>query len=157
MHLFRETFLLFTLNLLDAILTLLWVRSGSATEANHLMATLLDMGDYPFFSSKLAMGTITAVVILKLRLLKRYAKPLVSFALVLYIGLMGVHVLTGLPHSVTFRRTFWKMPRYGPERSSHSLSDPQSKHPFASSRNSINNAVFFSPHHSLALLYFHTR
>jgi hypothetical protein len=95
MHLFRETFLLFTLNLLDAILTLIWVRSGSATEGNHLMASLLDMGDYPFFLAKLAMGTITAVVILKFGY-KKIAKPLVSFALVLYIGLMGVHVLTGL-------------------------------------------------------------
>jgi hypothetical protein len=95
MHLFRETFLLFTLNLLDAILTLLWVRSGSATEANHLMAGLLNIGDYPFFLAKLAMGTITAAVLLKWGY-KKIAKPLVSFALVIYIGLMGVHLLTAL-------------------------------------------------------------
>jgi hypothetical protein len=95
MHLFRETFLLFSLNLLDALLTLVWVRTGTATEANHIMAALLEIGDYPFFMAKLAMGTITAVVILKYGYLK-IAKPLVSFALVVYIGLMGVHLMTGL-------------------------------------------------------------
>ncbi|QYO67298.1 DUF5658 family protein [Leptolyngbya sp. 7M] len=95
MHLFRETFLLFLLNMLDAMLTLVWVRTGTATEANHLMAGLLEIGDYTFFLAKLGMGTITALVILKFGY-KRIAKPLVSFALAIYIGLMGIHLLTGL-------------------------------------------------------------
>jgi hypothetical protein len=95
MHLFRETFLLFTLNLLDALLTLVWVRTGTASEANAIMAGLLEIGDYPFLLAKLAIGTLTAVVILKWGYVK-IAKPLVSFALVVYIGLMGIHVLTGL-------------------------------------------------------------
>ena len=44
MHLFRETFLLFSLNILDAILTIVWVRNGVATEGNQIMARLLDNG-----------------------------------------------------------------------------------------------------------------
>lgn len=95
MHLFRQTFLLFLLNMLDAMLTLIWVRTGTASEANNIMAGLLEIGDYPFFLAKLGMGTITAVVILKFGY-KRIAKPLVSFALAIYIGLMGIHLMTGL-------------------------------------------------------------
>lgn len=38
MNLFRQSFLLFSLNLLDALLTIVWVRNGVATEANYLMA-----------------------------------------------------------------------------------------------------------------------
>lgn len=77
------------------MLTLVWVRSGSATEANLLMASLLDIGDYPFFLAKLGIGTITAVVILKFGY-KPIAKPLVSVALAIYVGLMGIHFVTGL-------------------------------------------------------------
>ena len=95
MHLFRETFLLFSLNLLDAILTIIWVRNGVATEGNSLMARLLDSGDFTFLSAKIAMGTITALVLLRWgnRTLARYG---VGLALALYISLMGIHVVTGL-------------------------------------------------------------
>lgn len=95
MHLFRETFLLFSLNLLDAILTIIWVRNGVATEGNHLMARLLDSGDFSFLSAKIAIGTITALVLLRWgnRRLARYG---LSLALAVYISLMGIHVVTGL-------------------------------------------------------------
>ncbi|MCA1589552.1 MAG: DUF5658 family protein [Acidobacteria bacterium] len=95
MQLFRETFLLFALNLLDALLTIAWVRSGVATEGNLLMARLLDFGDFPFLGVKILMGTVTAIVLLRWgnRRLARYG---VSVALAVYISLMGVHVFTGL-------------------------------------------------------------
>ena len=95
MHLFRETFLLFSLNLLDAMLTIIWVRNGVATEGNHLMARLLDSGDFSFLSAKIAIGTITALVLLRWgnRTLARYG---LSLALAGYISLMGIHVVTGL-------------------------------------------------------------
>jgi hypothetical protein len=95
MHLFRETFLLFSLNLLDALLTIMWVRHGVATEGNDLMARLLDSGDLTFLSAKIAIGTITALVLLRWgnRSLARYG---LTLALVFYISLMGIHVVTGL-------------------------------------------------------------
>jgi hypothetical protein len=95
MHLFRETFLLFSLNLLDAILTIVWVRNGIATEGNDLMARLLDSGDFTFLSAKIAIGTITALVLLRWgnRKLARYG---LTLALAVYISLMGIHVVTGL-------------------------------------------------------------
>lgn len=104
MHMFRETFLLFSLNLLDALLTILWVRNGVATEGNYLMARLLDSGDFTFLSAKIAMGTITALVLLRWgnRSLARYG---LTLALAIYISLMGIHVVTGLTAFGVISRT----------------------------------------------------
>ena len=95
MPLTRPTILLFGLNLLDALLTLVWVRSGVATEGNQLMASLLDIGNAPFLAVKLAIGVVAAVVLLRwgARPLARYG---LAIALAVYIGLMGIHIFTGL-------------------------------------------------------------
>lgn len=95
MPLTRPTILLFALNLLDALLTIVWVRSGVATESNQLMAQLLDIGNLPFLLVKVAIGAVAAVVILRWgsRPLARYG---LAVALAVYIGLMGIHVFTGL-------------------------------------------------------------
>ena len=91
----RLVLLLFTLNFLDAVFTLYWVRNGFASEGNHLMATLLDMGDVPFLGVKVAVGAITAIVLWYWGHMK-LAKYGLGLALTLYIGLMGVHFVTGL-------------------------------------------------------------
>ena len=95
MPLLRETFLLFALNLLDAILTIDWVRNGVATEGNQWMARLLDIGNVPFLTVKVAIGFLAALVILHWgeRSVARYG---LAIALAVYLGLMGVHVFTGL-------------------------------------------------------------
>ena len=95
MPLFRETILLFLLNFLDAVLTIVWVRNGIAGEANHMMAYLLDIGDAPFLGAKIAIGTLAAVVLLRFghRPLAKYG---VTAALVVYFGVMGVHLFTYL-------------------------------------------------------------
>lgn len=95
MHLFRATFLLFSLNLLDALLTIIWVRNGIATEGNHLMARLLDMGDLPFLGVKIAIGVFASLILLKWGDLP-LAKYGVAVALTVYVGVMGIHVVTGL-------------------------------------------------------------
>jgi hypothetical protein len=95
MPLFYQTFLLFTLNFLDAVLTIYWVRNGYATEGNHLMATLLDIGDMPFLAVKVGIGAVTAVVLWRWRKM-RLAKYGLALALAVYIGLMGIHFFTGL-------------------------------------------------------------
>jgi hypothetical protein len=95
MQLLAPTFLLFALNLLDALLTIFWVRSGVATEGNQLMAKLLDVGNGPFLMVKIAMGALAAIV-----LFKWGHKPLARYGLVVvlavYVGLMGIHIFTGL-------------------------------------------------------------
>lgn len=95
MQLLHGTILLFGLNLLDALLTLVWVRSGVATEGNHLMARLLEIGDFSFLAAKVAIGAITVLVLLKWSYLK-LAQYGLAVALAVYIGLMGVHIFTGL-------------------------------------------------------------
>jgi len=95
MPLFRPSFLLFALNLLDALLTLVWVRSGVATESNQLMAKLLDIGNLPFLGVKIVIGAAAALILMRFGKvpLARYA---LAVALAVYIGLMGVHLFTGL-------------------------------------------------------------
>lgn len=95
MHLLAPTFLLFALNLLDALLTIVWVRSGVATEGNQLMASLLDIGNGPFLGVKVAIGAVAALVLFKWgnRPIARYG---LAVALAVYIGLMGIHLFTGL-------------------------------------------------------------
>ena len=95
MHLFRETLLLFSLNLLDALLTIVWVRNGIASEGNTLMARLLETGDLAFLAAKIGIGVVAAVVLLKWGDLP-VAKYAVGVALAVYIGLMCVHTITGL-------------------------------------------------------------
>jgi len=95
MQLLAPVLLLFALNLLDAVLTILWVRSGVATEGNQLMASLLDIGDGPFLAVKIAIGAVTAIVLFRCghRPLAKYG---VTLALAVYLGLMAVHAFTGL-------------------------------------------------------------
>lgn len=95
MEMSRSTILLFTLNFLDAVLTIYWVRNGFASEGNHLMATLLDMGDTPFLLVKIAVGAVAAFVLWWWSEF-RVAKYGLALALMVYIGLMGVHFVTGL-------------------------------------------------------------
>jgi hypothetical protein len=95
MYLLRPIVLLFLLNFFDAVLTVFWVRNGFASEGNHLMASLLDIGDFPFLAVKLAVGLVTAFVLWRWSE-KRLAKIGLTLALTVYIGLMGVHFITGL-------------------------------------------------------------
>ena len=95
MHLLQQVFLLFGLNLLDALLTIVWVRSGVATEGNQLMAKLLDIGNFPFLAVKIVIGTVASLVLLRWGNLK-LARYGLAVALAVYISLMGIHILTGL-------------------------------------------------------------
>lgn len=95
MQLSRQTFLLFTLNFFDAVLTIYWVHNGFASEGNQLMAGLLDAGYIPFLAVKLSVGAIAAIVLWHWGNL-RVARYGLTFALGIYISLMGVHFVTGL-------------------------------------------------------------
>ena len=90
-----QTILLFTLNLIDALLTIYWVRHGFASEGNQLMAGLLDMGNAPFLTVKIAVGAIAAIVLSRWGNLK-VAQYGLTAALAIYLCLMGIHFFTGL-------------------------------------------------------------
>lgn len=86
---------LFLLNWLDAQLTLIWVRSDIATEANYLMAQLMHIGDAPFLLTKLAIGAFSAYVLYRCSHLP-IARRGMKLALTVYGALMVVHAATGL-------------------------------------------------------------
>jgi hypothetical protein len=90
-----KSILLFSLNWLDAQLTIIWVRANIATEGNGLMAQLLRMGDAPFLLVKLSIGAFAAYLLYRcshLRLAQRGMKLVLS----IYLSLMFVHAATGL-------------------------------------------------------------
>src|SRR5918997_6688799 len=94
MSAFSKSLLLFLLNWLDAQLTILWVRSGVATEGNGLMAYLLDLGNAPFLLTKLAVGALVAYTLYRFKDI-RLARRGLRLALGLYLALMLVHAATG--------------------------------------------------------------
>ena len=87
--------LLFTLNWLDAQLTVLWIRLGVATEGNALMARVLQHGDLAFIGAKLLIGAFAAVILYRCAHLT-IAKRGLNFVLGIYVILMLVHVATVL-------------------------------------------------------------
>lgn len=95
MKLSQQTFLLFGLNFLDAVLTIYWIHNGFAIEGNQLMAGLLDIGYIPFLTVKIMVGTLAAGVLWYWGNL-RVARFGLTLILALYISLMGVHLMTGL-------------------------------------------------------------
>jgi len=95
MKISKRTLLLFTLNLFDALLTIYWVRNGFATEGNQLMASLLDMGNTPFLTVKIMVGVLAVIVLSRWKSLK-LAQYGLTVTLAIYLGLMGIHFLTGL-------------------------------------------------------------
>ena len=90
-----KSILLFVLNWLDGQLTLFWVRSNIAIEANALMAQLLKFGDAPFLLTKLAIGAFAGYILFRASDLKiaRYGMQAV---LAIYCCLMLAHAATGL-------------------------------------------------------------
>lgn len=90
-----KSLLLFALNMLDAQLTVVWVRAGVATEANELMARLLAAGDAPFLLTKLLVGAAVACVLFRFAS-HPLARRGMRLALGLYLALMIIHAATGL-------------------------------------------------------------
>jgi hypothetical protein len=89
-----KSFLLFAMNWLDAQLTIVWLRLNVATEANALMARLLDHGEAPFIVVKLLVGGFAAFVLYRWAhypLARRGMKAVLG----IYFILMVVHVATG--------------------------------------------------------------
>ena len=89
-----KSLLLFSLNWLDAQLTILWVRLNVATEGNGLMAALLNLGEGQFLAVKLCVGAFAALVLYRCAHLK-LARRGMRVVLAVYGSLMLVHLVTG--------------------------------------------------------------
>lgn len=86
--------LLFTLNWLDAQLTILWVRLNVASEGNALMARILEHGELTFLGAKIAIGAVAAYILYRCAHLP-LAKHGLTVVLGLYVTLMLIHAATG--------------------------------------------------------------
>ena len=95
MKLSQQTLLLFVLNFIDGVLTIYWIHNGFASEGNQLMAGLLDIGYLPFLAVKTAVGAVAAMVLWHWGNL-RLAQYGLTVVLLIYLSLMGVHLITGL-------------------------------------------------------------
>jgi hypothetical protein len=91
----RPILILFVLNAVDALLTIFWVETGIAGEANHLMDALLGAGVLPFLMLKVGWGLLTCVLLLYGSNF-RVARYGVWVGLVAYSFAMGAHLFTGL-------------------------------------------------------------
>ena len=98
-----KAILLFAMNWLDAQLTILWVRLNVATEGNGLMASLLNQGEAPFLSVKLAIGAIAGYTLYRFAEIP-IARRGMKLVLGVYMTLMIVHVATG------FSALGWRAP-----------------------------------------------
>ena len=98
MNLRTPILILVVLNALDGFLTLVWIKTGIASETNLLMASLLGAGVLPFLLFKNAMGIFTAAVLYygSNYRLARYGLNLAIFA---YSFAMVTHLFTGLAAS----------------------------------------------------------
>lgn len=90
------------LNVVDAILTLIWIFMGFAEEANPLMALLLDVHPVLFVLGKLTLVGLGTIVLWRLRrraaaVVAIFAVFLTYYAIILYhLKAMNVHLVQRL-------------------------------------------------------------
>src|SRR5256714_8157881 len=90
-----KSLILFALNLIDAQLTLIWVRANVASEGTGLMGELLRIGDAPFLLVKVAIGAFAAYTLYRCSHLP-LARRGMQLELTVYVALMLVHAVTGM-------------------------------------------------------------
>jgi len=83
--------LIFSFNLADGLLTLLWVYMGIAEEANPVMSFFLDMGPFYFLSVKIfVVATLLYFIHGFYDVL--LARALVLLVLLSYLFVIGIHM-----------------------------------------------------------------
>jgi hypothetical protein len=85
-------------NLLDAALTLLWTTAGVATEANPLLAPILERSPVEFMAIKVALVTFGVLLLWRLRWRQSARTAMVAGALA-YSALVVYH-LSNVDHLV---------------------------------------------------------
>jgi Domain of unknown function (DUF5658) len=91
----QQAILLFTLNFLDAGLTLFWTETGRATEANQLMQYFLDGGPAVFLIFKFCIGMFAALCFYRWAHLTT-ARVGLKLSLAVYTVICAIHVGVGL-------------------------------------------------------------
>ena len=91
--------LIFLLSILDAVFTMIWIKTGMAVEANPLLGSLLEHGDLPFILTKVFLTGCGCAFLGWSKSKSRFAKASILTLLALYCCLTIYHLLGAL-HSV---------------------------------------------------------
>ena len=94
----QQAILLFTLNFLDAGLTLFWTETGRATEANQLMQYFLDGGPAAFLIFKICIGMFASLCFYRWAHLPT-ARIGLKLSLAVYCVICAIHVGVGVVSS----------------------------------------------------------
>lgn len=86
--------LLFLFNLIDAFLTVLWINSGIATEANPLMAAAMSYGMSFFVLIKITMVSLAIAILWKTR--KNKLSKAASLLAATAMGLLVIYHSVGV-------------------------------------------------------------
>ncbi len=82
---------LLVLNALDAVFTSWWVAAGWATEANPVMAQVLEHGLAAFIAVKLGLGMLVALI-LRPHAHRLIARVGVTAAVLAYVAVLFIHL-----------------------------------------------------------------
>lgn len=82
----------FLLNVLDGVMTLLWISTGGSTEANPLMAYLLTHGAVAFMVVKVAIGFMVCLSLYAARHTTAAHKTL-NVAIAVYALVIAMHLI----------------------------------------------------------------
>ena len=92
------------LNLIDAVLTLMWVHAGMATEANPLLAELVQNHPVAFVTTKYVLVTLGSVLLWRHRK-RRLAVFAIFFCFMVYYWLLIYHI-RGVNWALFYDRVF---------------------------------------------------
>lgn len=87
-------FLIFALNVIDAVATLIWVATGLAVEANPLMARLIEYHPLAFVTVKMSLVLLGSILLWRLRE-RILAVATLVFLFVVYYALLLFHLVNG--------------------------------------------------------------
>jgi Domain of unknown function (DUF5658) len=92
-------FALVVLNLLDAVFTLVWIKSGVASEGNPFMDRAMAHGPVGFMVIKLALVSLSVLLLWRLRHRRAAATALVATAIA-YASILCLHLSAAVPSLV---------------------------------------------------------
>ena len=87
---------IFLLSVLDAVFTLLWIKTGLAIEANPLLSDLIEKGSFSFVSTKIALTAFGCGILYHVRHQGKLASRVITFLACLYFSVLLYHIFGAL-------------------------------------------------------------
>lgn len=87
---------IFVLSILDAVFTLLWIKTGLAIEANPLLSGLIDKGSFSFVSTKIGLTAFGCGILYHVRNQGKIVSRVITFLAGLYFAILLYHMFGAL-------------------------------------------------------------